>query len=121
MIVDYLDYDADEGVAYLTEDAPDEILEWAEDDPDYAGVVIYYAVVMGAAGYEDADDIPSLHECRKQADKHYSKMRMAVDDGDIETAQDEKKIAEMLVEVDERLCEYLNLKNDSRDTVPKLR
>jgi len=118
--IDYLEYDDENEEVTVLESAPDDIHNAVDNDPEYFGAYLNYAITLAACGYDSLEDAPDTDELRDAAGEEYQRMRDAVDDGDIEAAQEAKHRAEMLVEADQRLSESVGVSYEWRDTVPQL-
>jgi len=101
---DWLEFDGDE--VYLTEDAPEEIVDYFESNQRLFELVINYNLVLQAAGY-DEHDRPDLIHADRVAESEYQKVDAAIDRGDIEAAQEHKKWAALCEKYRREYTEWL--------------
>lgn len=76
---------------YVNPDAPDEFKHWAEENPTLLQSTVEFAFTAAAAGHSVEEY--SIGDSKDLAEYHYSKVDEAVEDGDIEEAQNHQNLA----------------------------
>ena len=95
------------GNIVITEDAPERVHDLFEEQPEYTKAMLNFNIACEAIGYDTFERVPEPHEWRDLRDKHMGQMKEAVREGDIETAQDELKYAELIAKAGKRVTESL--------------
>jgi hypothetical protein len=108
MTDEWVEYD--DGEVIITEDAPDRVWELIENESEYTRAMLNFHIACEAIGYDTFERVPEPHEWRDLRDKHMGQMKEAVRDGDIETAQEELKYAELIAKSGRRVSEALKEK-----------
>ena len=83
----------------ILESAPDHIHEFFESDHEYAEALLNFHITCEAIGYDTYENTPEPHEWRDLKEQHMDSMVWAVREGDINTAQEELKHAELIEDV----------------------
>lgn len=81
----------DDGV-YIHEDAPDDFVEWYDNNTELGDALVEFALTATASDYP-ADGMDPV-KWQRYADREKEAMERAVDDGDIEAAQKHKRLSE---------------------------
>jgi hypothetical protein len=76
----------------ITEDAPDHVLEWLQDKGDRAGTLLNFLITLEASEHDSADY--TIFDADELSEKCWQSMNEAVEEGDIESAQEYKELAE---------------------------
>jgi len=91
--VSAVEYDPESGEIYLTDDAPDELIEAAERNPHAFEARINFTIALVSDPHFESDEY-TITDARLLSEWHYSKVDEAVEDADGERAKDHKKRAE---------------------------
>lgn len=98
-----VEYDHEEGTVTVTDAAPDELLARIEQNPEYFEAVINFHMTAKAADVENAEP----YEALDYAQTHEQRVFDAVENGDLEAAQEHLKLCEMFQKRHEELLEAL--------------
>jgi len=102
----------DDGKVTIRESAPDHVHEFFDADPEYAKALLNFHIACVAIGYDTYENTPEPHEWRDLKEQHMDNMVWAVREGDIDTAQEELRHAELIEESGKAVSEAL-LSGDS--------
>lgn len=92
----------------ITEDAPDHVHDFIDNTgEEYASALLNFHIACVAAGYDTFENAPEPHQWRDLVDKHMDNMIDAVEEGDLETAQEQLKIARSFESTGQRVSEAL--------------
>jgi len=94
----------DDGV-YIHEDAPDDFVEWYDNNTELADSLVEFAFAAMASDYETDGMDPT--KWRRYAEREKEAMERAVDAGDIEAAQKHKTLSESFETAGERYRDAL--------------
>lgn len=95
------------GEVSILESAPEHVREFFESTPEYAEALLNFHIACEIIGYDTYENTPAPHEWRDVKEQHMENMVWAVREGDIDTAQEELKHAEMIESAGERVSNAL--------------
>lgn len=96
----------DGGVTIL-ESAPEHVHEFFEADPEYAEALLNFHFACEVIGYDTHENTPEPHEWRDLKEQHMDNMVWAVREGDLDTAQEELKHAELIEDAGQDVSDVL--------------
>jgi len=90
--VEYVDHVDDDGTIHFSDDAPDGFLEALEENREQVEAEINFVLTIAMDSWFDSAGY-SVAAAQRLSEWHYSKVDEAVDAGDIDDAQEHKKLA----------------------------
>ena len=93
----------EDGELVIYESAPDHVIEFFEDGGEFAEALFNFAVVADQSDIED----PKSHKAREYAEDYRERVFDAVDNGDIEAAQEHLQMARLFESADDRILDAI--------------
>jgi len=98
----WIEIDGDE--VFITDDAPDHIQDLFEQNTELAELIVRYGMAVSAS---DIKEPPALIHAGRVVERERQKVEEAVEQGDIESAQRHKTVADSVAKIRREYSEWL--------------